>query len=91
MPPTKNGEARAEALDENVNAWASPDKEVGAGRVNQMGVVEDMEVRDVKDYGKKVLDKITGGDGTADGEKLSDNMKRESAANVQINTGGKKD
>ncbi|WP_338927518.1 conjugal transfer protein TraG N-terminal domain-containing protein [Mycetohabitans endofungorum] len=83
--------ARAQALDENVNAWASPDKEVGAGRANPMGAVESMELRDVTDYGKKVLDKITGGDGTADGEKLSDNMKRESAANVQINTGEKKD
>ncbi|WP_323074163.1 hypothetical protein [Mycetohabitans endofungorum] len=74
-----------------MNAWASPDKEVGAGRVNPMGAVESMELRDVTDYGKKVLDKITGGDGTADGEKLSSNMKRESAANVQINTGEKKD
>lgn len=69
--------ARAGAFDENVQAWASPDKKVGEGRANPMGVVEDMEGRDIKDTGKKVWDKLTGGDGTADGEKLNDNKKRE--------------
>ncbi|WP_459203449.1 conjugal transfer protein TraG N-terminal domain-containing protein (plasmid) [Ralstonia pseudosolanacearum] len=83
--------ARAGALDENVGAWASPDKKLGEGRANPMGVVEDMEGRDIKDTALKAWDKITGGDGTADGEKLNDNMKRESAANVQINTGVKRD
>lgn len=69
--------ARAGSFDENVQAWASPDKKVGEGRANPMGVVEDMEGRDIKDTGKKVWDKLTGGDGTADGEKLNDNKKRE--------------
>lgn len=69
--------ARAGAFDENVNAWASPDKKVGEGRANPMGVVEDMEGRDIKDTAKKTWDKLTGGDGTADGEKLNDNKKRE--------------
>lgn len=82
--------ARAGALDENVNAWASPDKKLGEGRANPMAVVEDMEGRDIKDTGLKVWDKLTGGDGTADGEKLNDNMRRETAAGVTINTGGKK-
>lgn len=81
--------ARAGALDENVNAWASPDKKLGEGRANPMAVVEDMEGRDIKDTGLKVWDKLTGGDGTADGEKLNDNMRRETAAGVNINSGGK--
>ncbi|MCF7696208.1 hypothetical protein KPG66_08920 [Mycetohabitans sp. B2] len=82
---------RAGASDENVHGWVSPDEKVGPGRVNPMGAVENMEVQDVTDYGKKVLDKITGGDGTVDGKKLNDNMKRESAADVPINTMVKKD
>ncbi|MGP8438176.1 conjugal transfer protein TraG N-terminal domain-containing protein [Paraburkholderia fungorum] len=69
--------ARAGAFDENVKAWASPDKKVGEGRANPMDVVEGVEGRDMKDTGKKVWDKLTGGDGTADGEKLNDNKKRE--------------
>jgi hypothetical protein len=40
-----------------------------------MGVVEEIEIRDIKDYASKAYDKLTGGDGTADGEKLTDNMK----------------
>lgn len=55
-----------------------------------MAVVEDMEGRDIKDTGLKLWDKLTGGDGTADGEKLNDNMRRKTAAGVPINTGGKK-
>ena len=83
---------RAGALDENAAAWASADKKMGEGRANPMGVVEDMEGRDVKDYGAKLWDKLTGGDGTADGEKLTDNVKRETGSQVQINAGdnGKK-
>lgn len=69
--------ARAAAFDENVNAWASPDKKVGEGRANPTAVIEGVEGRDAKDYVKKVVDKWTGGDGTADGEKLNDNKKRE--------------
>lgn len=72
--------ARAGAFDENVEAWASHDKKVGEGRANPMAVVEGMEGRDIKDTGKKVWDKLTGGDGTADGEKLNDNKKREDNA-----------
>jgi len=81
--------ARAGALDENVNAWASPDKAVGAGRANPAAVNEDNMIRDGKDTVQKAWDKLTGGDGTADGEKLNDNMKRETAASVQINNGSK--
>jgi conjugal transfer mating pair stabilization protein TraG len=72
--------ARSGAFDENVQAWASHDKKVGEGRANPMAVVEGMEGRDIKDTGKKVWDKLTGGDGTADGEKLNDNKKREDNA-----------
>lgn len=39
----------------------------------------------MKDTVLKTWDKITGGDGTADGEKLNDNMKRETGSTVQIN------
>lgn len=81
--------ARAGALDENVNAWASPDKKIGEGRANPAAVTEDMMIRDGKDAALKVWDKVTGGDGTADGEKLNDNMKRETAAPVQINNGNR--
>lgn len=82
--------ARTGALDDNVHAWASPDKKVGEGRANPLGVVEDMEGRDIKDSALKGWDKLTGGDGTADGEKLTDNMKRETSASPQINSGTKR-
>lgn len=82
--------ARAGSLDENVNAWASPDKKLGDGRANPMAVVEGMEGRDIKDSALKAWDKIKGGDGMADGEKLNDNMRRETAAGVQVNSGVKK-
>jgi conjugal transfer mating pair stabilization protein TraG len=82
--------ARAGALNDNVHAWASPDKKVGEGRPNPMGVVEDMEGRDIKDSALKAWDKLTGGDGTADGEKLTDNMKRETSASPRINSGTKR-
>ena len=82
--------ARTGALDENVRAWASPDKAVGEGRANPAAVTEDMVGRDVKDTALKVWDKLTGGDGTADGEKLNDNMKRETAAEVKINSGSRR-
>jgi conjugal transfer mating pair stabilization protein TraG len=76
---------RAAALDENVSAWASHDKKLGEGRANPMAVVEDMEGRDLKDTGEKIWDKLTGGDGMADGEKLNENKKRETGSDVQIN------
>jgi conjugal transfer mating pair stabilization protein TraG len=82
--------ARAAALDENAAAWASADKKLGEGRANPMAVVEDMEGRDIKDTGLKIWDKLTGGDGTADGEKLTDNQKRETGSTVKINQPGKK-
>jgi conjugal transfer mating pair stabilization protein TraG len=82
--------ARAAALDENVHAWASPDKQMGEGRANPMAVVEDMMVRDLLDYGRKAWSKVTGGSGTADGEIFNDNQRRENAAEVQINSGVKK-
>jgi conjugal transfer mating pair stabilization protein TraG len=74
-------------LDENVNAWASPDKAVGEGRANPAAVNEGNMLRDGKDTALKTWDWMTGGDGTADGEKLNENMKRETAAPVQINNG----
>lgn len=87
LNPTASGsiEQRAGALDENAAAWASADKKLGEGRANPMGVVEDMEGRDVKDTVLKTWDKIKGGDGMADGEKLNDNIKRETGSTVQIN------
>ena len=81
---------RAGALDENAAAWASADKKLGEGRANPMAAVEDMEGRDIKDTGLKIWDKLTGGDGTADGEKLTENQKRETGSGVQINPPGKK-
>lgn len=81
--------ARAGDLVENVYAWASPDKAIGAGRANSAAVNEANMIRDVKDTVQKVWDKLTGGDGTADGEKMNDNMKRETAASAQINNGSK--
>ncbi len=82
--------ARAATLDENVNAWASPDKKIGEGRANPLAVVEDMEGRDIKDTALKVWDRLTGGDGTADGEKLNDNQRRESGVDVRLDAGVKK-
>lgn len=75
---------RAGALDENVEAWASPDKKLGEGRANPLAVVEGMEGRDIKDSALKLWDKVTGGDGTADGEKLNDNKRRETQTNLVI-------
>jgi conjugal transfer mating pair stabilization protein TraG len=40
---------------------------------------------DRKDTGSKIWDKLTGGDGMADGEKLNENKKRETTSDVQIN------
>jgi conjugal transfer mating pair stabilization protein TraG len=76
---------RAAALNENVSTWASADKKLGEGRANPMAVVENMEGRDLKDTGSKIWDKLTGGDGMADGEKLNENKKRETTSDVQIN------
>lgn len=93
LDPAAQGsiQQRAGSLDENAAAWASRDKKVGEGRANPLAVVEDIEIRDVADTGKKVWDKLTGGDGTADGEKLNDNKKRETGTQVQIgNLGGRK-
>lgn len=75
---------RAAALDENVQAWASPDKKLGEGRANPMAVVEGMEGRDAKDTAKKAWDYVTGGEGTADGEKLNTNMRRETQTEIAI-------
>jgi conjugal transfer mating pair stabilization protein TraG len=72
--------SRAAAFDENVQAWSSHDKEIGEGRANPMAVVERIEGRDAWDTVKKLGDKLTGGDGTADGEKLNANKKREDNA-----------
>jgi conjugal transfer mating pair stabilization protein TraG len=47
--------------------------------------VEDMEGRDIKDTALKAWDRIKGGDGTADGEKLNENMKRETGSIISIN------
>lgn len=82
--------ARAAHLNENVNAWASPDKKIGEGRANPLAVVEDMEGRDIKDTALKVWDRLTGGDGTADGERLNDNQRREAGADVRLGSGVKK-
>jgi len=81
---------RAGALDENVHAWASPDKKVGEGRANPLAVVEDIEGRDVKDTALKVWDKLKGGDGMADGERLNDNKRRETQSALDISQPGKR-
>jgi len=81
---------RAAPLDETTKAWASADKAIGEGRANPLAVVESMELRDVADTGKKMWDKLTGGDGTADGEKLNDNKKREQGSTVHINNSGER-
>lgn len=89
-PNNKTGiPARAAGLDENASSWASADKKLGEGRANPMAVVEGMEGRDIKDTGLKMWDSLTGGDGTADGEKLTDNQKRETGSTVKINQPGK--
>jgi len=75
---------RAAALDENTHAWASHDKELGRGRANPMAVVEEIEGRDIRDTGSKILDAITGGPGTANGEKLTDNQKRGIGSDLTI-------
>lgn len=82
---------RAAALDENAAAWASHDKAPGEGRANPLSVVETAEKRDLLDSGKKVLDRLKRGDGSADGEKLNDNVRRETGSRVQIERPGKKD
>ena len=87
LDPTAKGSIadRTSALDENATAWASADKKLGEGRANPQSVVEDMEGRDLKDTGLKLWDRIKGGDGTADGEKLTENQKRETGSTVSIN------
>jgi conjugal transfer mating pair stabilization protein TraG len=80
--------SRAAPLDENVNAWASPDKKLGEGRANPLAVVEDIEGRDIRDTALKVWDRMTGGDGPADGEKLNDNQRRETGIDLRIKSGG---
>ena len=87
LDPTVPGSIpeRAEAFDERVRAWASADKPVGEGRANTLGVVEGMVGRDVRDYFRKGWDKLNGGDGTADGEKLNENMKQETSSPLPIN------
>ncbi len=82
--------SRASALDKNVRAWASPDKAIGRGRANMMGTVEETEGYDIADYGNKLWDVVKGGDGTADGEKLTDNMKRKEGTSLSINSEFKK-
>ena len=80
---------RSAAFNENIDAWASHDKEIGEGRANPAGVTQNMAVRDVADYGLKIWDKLKGGDGTADGEKLTENEKRETGSSLPM-SGDKK-
>ncbi len=75
--------SRASTLDENVQVWASHDKKVGEGRANPMAVVEGMEGRDSKDTLKKTWDKLTGGDGMADGEMLNENKKNDAGSSIK--------
>ncbi len=78
--------SRASKLDENVHAWASPDKPIGRGRINMMNTVEETEGHDIADSTNKLLNAAMGGEGTADGEKLTANMKRKESASLSINT-----
>lgn len=82
--------SRASALDKNVRAWASPDKAIGRGRFNPMQATEDTEGHDIADYSSKLVNAVLGGEGTADGEKLTDNMKRKEGASLSINSEFKK-
>ena len=75
--------SRASELDENVQAWASHDKKIGEGRANPMAVVEEIEGRDVTDTVKKTWNKLTGGDGMADGEKLNENKKNDAGSSIK--------
>lgn len=81
---------RAAALDENVHAFASPDKEIGAGRANPAYMTEQAVKADMVDFGEKLWDKVKGGDGMADGEKLNENKRRETSTDLQVNTPTKK-
>lgn len=76
--------SRSSQLQENVNAWASPDKEMGAARANPVRVLENMEGADLKDTVEKAGHVLTGGPATADGEVLSENQKRETQSTVQL-------
>ena len=83
-PKSKNSiPSRSSEFDENVQAWASHDKKVGEGRANPMAVVEEVEGRDVTDTMKKTWDKLTGGDGMADGEKLNNNKKNDAGSTIK--------
>lgn len=76
--------ARGKDFKENVHAWASPDKAIGEGRANPLGVVEDIEIRDALDSVKKGINKIFRGSGSADGEVFTDNMRREEGNDMPI-------
>jgi conjugal transfer mating pair stabilization protein TraG len=78
--------ARAQSLKDNVHAWSSPDKKIGEGRANPMGVVEEMEYKDAVDYMRKVIDKFVGGEGVADGERLNNHQKNELGSPIQYST-----
>ena len=81
---------RAANLDNNVHAWASPDKAIGEGRANPMAVVEKAEIKDAIDTFDKAVDKLKGGDGTADGEKLTDTMKNDITSRIDVGARDKK-
>ena len=87
LEPSDQGSisARSADLDENVNAWASPDKRIGEGRANPSAISEELILRDGKDTAMKLFDRVTGGDGMADGERLNENKRRETGASVRMN------
>ena len=87
LEPSDQGSisSRSAALDENVNAWASPDKRIGEGRANPSAISEELILRDGKDTAMKLFDRVTGGDGMADGERLNENKRRETGASVRMN------
>lgn len=75
---------RAQEFDRTVYKWASPDKDIGAGRVNLASITSDALFTDIKDSGLKTWDLLKGGDGMADGEKLNEADKKSSGIKLDV-------
>ncbi len=82
--------ARTAALDENTGAWASHGREIGKGLANPAYVNQQNLANDANDFRAKLVDLALGGDGTSDGTKLNENMKRATGSSPIINSETKK-
>lgn len=83
--------ARAAPLVDNVHAWSGAGQKLGETGAKPMGVVEEIEKRDVVDTAKdvknavlNVVDRVTGGDGNAYGPQYTPNQKRETQTHLDI-------